>query len=1085
MPIKNFFSSGRKPEENSPFFDDAEQGTADMGMQPLDLFADEDAAADGFAALLQPADDGQSAAPAQPQEAPQVDTGFDAPIDAQAFAAQDDASADFFGNAPQSGMQTMDDFFAQDAQSAAPAAGSAFDFGAPQDGTQPQNAQDAAPAFDFGAAPADSAAPAQDAQPAETPLFDLDALNTPADAAPLYDDGTPVQAAAPAQPAYDAAVPAAPAAADTAAPAAAPAQDTAAPAAEVPLFDDVQPAAGFFDFGAAPAQGAYAVPEMPQAGFDAQPVDESAYTAPVEDAAYTAPADGATAPAETAAPAADMPAADAFSAAAVPAADAAAAEAAPAQEEDAQEIVPKRKYKPVFPEPVPSALDELRAGIVRPASPLSEVAAKQRPVLITAADEAARIAAEREAAARAAAEAQAAAVRAAAQAQAAAEEAARSQYGFEPYAPAAPAAPETPAADAAAPADTQAAPVQTAQPAQTDAQPLDATQGAFGDVFSQQQAAAEEPAAPAADAFAPVPEQETAAEPAASAVPVPADSAAAPAQAAAHAPIFDFDADSSAYEQAEAVHTAEDAQPAALAQTAAPAADAFAPVEDSPFALPVQDAPAAEQTAPQNPVFDFDAPDAGAAHQPANPADYVTRMQAVLGDDGITMPDAEAAAPAAPAEDAPDAALPDESAFLPFTDDAGSFDTAAPADDGTVPADDGMQPISDFGADLGGDFSGDLGGDLGDVPVADGSAPADDAASGAPAFNPFESEEWTGGDEPDEEEDSRAARRARKAEKAPRRTSGGSGSGRSGGGNGGNAGGQKKKSKLPLILLLVLLLAVIAGIVLYVLATKRTAQPQSVSLPSSVSVPASSVAPSVTQPAVDPIPRDEWYMKLVNRDNVLTSDFTVETAKCSDGVDVDARIVDALNQMIADAKAAGMNVFVKTGYRTYAKQNSIYQYQVSQQLAAGKTQAEAEAAAALITAPAGASEHNLGLAVDILSNTYPNYEDGFATSAEAQWLADNAAKYGFILRYPADKESVTGFSYEPWHFRYVGVDQAQRIKASGLSFEEYLQQDAPTGIPATADSAAADAAATTAAGGDTTTAAAAAATAAATTTAAA
>ena len=77
----------------------------------------------------------------------------------------------------------------------------------------------------------------------------------------------------------------------------------------------------------------------------------------------------------------------------------------------------------------------------------------------------------------------------------------------------------------------------------------------------------------------------------------------------------------------------------------------------------------------------------------------------------------------------------------------------------------------------------------------------------------------------------------------------------------------------------------------------------------------------------------------------------------------------------------------------------------------------------------------------------------FEATAEYQWLRDNAANYGFILRYPADKADVTGFAYEPWHYRYVGSEQALKIVASGLTLEEYLAQDAPTGIPGAAQPA--------------------------------
>ncbi|MEG2930924.1 MAG: M15 family metallopeptidase, partial [Ruthenibacterium sp.] len=157
---------------------------------------------------------------------------------------------------------------------------------------------------------------------------------------------------------------------------------------------------------------------------------------------------------------------------------------------------------------------------------------------------------------------------------------------------------------------------------------------------------------------------------------------------------------------------------------------------------------------------------------------------------------------------------------------------------------------------------------------------------------------------------------------------------------------------------------------------------------------------------------------------------------------------DAVNKMISDGNATGLKLKVVSGYRTYERQKTNYDAQLKKQLAAGKSQADAEAAAGLITAPPGASEHNLGLGMDIMAKNYTTYDEGYAATNEAKWLLENAANYGFILRYPKGSEAITGFEFEPWHYRYVGVDQALRIKASGLTLEEYVAQDAPTGIPA-------------------------------------
>ena len=111
---------------------------------------------------------------------------------------------------------------------------------------------------------------------------------------------------------------------------------------------------------------------------------------------------------------------------------------------------------------------------------------------------------------------------------------------------------------------------------------------------------------------------------------------------------------------------------------------------------------------------------------------------------------------------------------------------------------------------------------------------------------------------------------------------------------------------------------------------------------------------------------------------------------------------------------------------------------VSEYQAQGKSYEEAYAITKTIRAVPGCSEHNSGLAADIVSVYYQNLDSGFDQTPEYAWLSENAAEYGFILRYPYDKQDVTKIIYEPWHYRYVGVEQAKKIKASGLCLEEYL-----------------------------------------------
>ena len=213
------------------------------------------------------------------------------------------------------------------------------------------------------------------------------------------------------------------------------------------------------------------------------------------------------------------------------------------------------------------------------------------------------------------------------------------------------------------------------------------------------------------------------------------------------------------------------------------------------------------------------------------------------------------------------------------------------------------------------------------------------------------------------------------------------------------------------------------------------------SVPSSTSQPADSTPPDASSAApVETSPRDEWYMVLANRSSVLPGDFTVaETATVGEAV-IDARIAEALRQMVNDAAATGVKLKPTNGYRSIARQQELWDARVKTLMEGGLSQADAETKAIDYTSAPGTSDHNTGLGLDIVSEDHPAKDAGFAETAAAQWLAEHAADYGFILRYPSDKTEATGMDYEPWHYRYVGSEQAHKIKESGLCLEEYLAQ---------------------------------------------
>ncbi len=172
-------------------------------------------------------------------------------------------------------------------------------------------------------------------------------------------------------------------------------------------------------------------------------------------------------------------------------------------------------------------------------------------------------------------------------------------------------------------------------------------------------------------------------------------------------------------------------------------------------------------------------------------------------------------------------------------------------------------------------------------------------------------------------------------------------------------------------------------------------------------------------------------LRLVNKNNPLPREFVPQTAKM-DGRYVGRVIYPHLKEMLDDARKEGVNMFIRSGYRSYASQEAVLNDYIKQYQNQGYSYEKARQLALRWAALPGCSEHQSGLAVDI------NATGGTRSSTAYAWLAENAYRYGFILRYPADKEGVTGTSYEPWHYRYVGIGEAEKIKNSGLCLEEYL-----------------------------------------------
>ncbi len=180
---------------------------------------------------------------------------------------------------------------------------------------------------------------------------------------------------------------------------------------------------------------------------------------------------------------------------------------------------------------------------------------------------------------------------------------------------------------------------------------------------------------------------------------------------------------------------------------------------------------------------------------------------------------------------------------------------------------------------------------------------------------------------------------------------------------------------------------------------------------------------------------EPWYLTLVNRDHYLDQSRCIPLTRLESAECVDSRIVPELNAMIADAAAENVHMYVTWGYRSIKTQCAVMNAKILRYKADGKSDEDARREAELWVAIPGTSEHELGLAVDLMP-----VEGSTSTEAEVfDWLAENAYRYGFILRYPKGKTEITKIGFEPWHYRYVGKDHAKKIHEAGVCLEEYLQ----------------------------------------------
>lgn len=260
---------------------------------------------------------------------------------------------------------------------------------------------------------------------------------------------------------------------------------------------------------------------------------------------------------------------------------------------------------------------------------------------------------------------------------------------------------------------------------------------------------------------------------------------------------------------------------------------------------------------------------------------------------------------------------------------------------------------------------------------------------------------------------------------------------------------EKKDRVVIASLLSVVLISLICALAM-IAVQSGAAAPEPVPSPTASPEPTPRPTPEPTPeptPSPEPTPalreRTELLM-LVNPWNELPEGYAPELYQLEEtdyvGEDecVDQRCAEALLAMINDCRAAGNAPYICSTYRTMEKQQFLFNNKIRRLVEDGTAPADAPAIAAMSVAIPGTSEHQLGLAVDIIDCYYTNLDRGQEETSTQRWLMENSWRYGFILRYPNGSSEITGIIYEPWHYRYVGYEAAEEIYQLGVTLEEYL-----------------------------------------------
>ena len=184
--------------------------------------------------------------------------------------------------------------------------------------------------------------------------------------------------------------------------------------------------------------------------------------------------------------------------------------------------------------------------------------------------------------------------------------------------------------------------------------------------------------------------------------------------------------------------------------------------------------------------------------------------------------------------------------------------------------------------------------------------------------------------------------------------------------------------------------------------------------------------------------KDDWRLLLINKQHPIPEDYAFELGTIKGSMKCDARIIDDLLAMLQAAKDDGIYLVICSPYRDLNRQKVLFDRKVEAYMEKGMSYMDAyKFSSQAVTVP-GASEHQIGLALDIVCNTYYSLNEGFGETEAGRWLQEHSHEYGFTLRYPMGKEYITGIEYEPWHFRYVGKEAAAVMREKGICLEEFV-----------------------------------------------